>query len=135
MAYALKISFNSSGKICMLRNNNLINSAYSLKKRTYKDVFSESVKSINVYSLNNFDSTHLAGVSLNSYFRTKGNKRIENKMLVENYVNDLEVKQAGITYYLFAKPTLDSMHSFVVELVNNENEIFRDTTTTINLTK
>lgn len=94
--------------------------------------------SLNIFSLNNFDSTHLAGASLNAYFLTQ----LNSSGAVDAFISKGQIGEGKYDYekesyidswssdqyfYLMTPPLSTGTQSFVVEMGLSDGRNFSDT--------
>ncbi|MBA3665813.1 MAG: DUF5034 domain-containing protein [Bacteroidetes bacterium] len=124
-AYAIKITLNEVMRIKRegdAQENGFINE--------------DQLTSLNIFSLNNFDGSHTAGTSLNSYFLTQLNSSATIDGFISkgqigggkynggNYIDSWSTDQY---FYLMIPPSSPSSQSFVVEIGFSDGRSMSDT--------
>lgn len=110
-----------------------LNSAYACEPLPagYKGT-DEKIDKIIIKSINNFDSNHLAGDTLNDFFNYVEGTKI--KFSLNDYTKTFPI-QAPMDFglQLNTKPKLNLKHKFIIEYYQTNGEYYIDTTEFINL--
>jgi hypothetical protein len=97
----------------------------------YQIKYNNNITALTIFSLQNFDSSHLANTSLNDYFKIRYSELNNAEHIsIEKLINTTE-----FALLLFAEPKLDSVFRFVVKVDLSDGSYLSDTTKTIKLTK
>lgn len=140
-AYGIRIQLLGEKIACIERPISIfIQSAFATKcdcPPSYQFLPKDSITSIKILSLNDFNSNHSANSEISDYFKVYKyysfstiQDYLKNTPAVLNYESDLAIK---IDLLLMTAPTIDNQHKFRVQITLSDGRILEQDTSIIEL--
>ncbi|NII23795.1 DUF5034 domain-containing protein [Pseudoflavitalea sp. X16] len=140
-AYGIRLRLIREQLACIQQRKSLfIQSAYAYScgcEPALQFLAKDSITSIKVYTLNDFDGTHPAGSDLSGYFKVYS---VYNFMTIEDYLKYMDVTlyaesqlDTRIDLLLMTAPVLTGQHQFKVQLTLSDGRTLETETSTIEL--
>jgi len=131
--FGIAISFETSEGLCKTPISIFKEAAACKCENPNRFLLKESVESFIVTTNNDFDASHNAGDTINSYFSkvsSNAYQPLDEFIMQELSIEDepLEILYTSFDLKLLQKPTVAGKHSFCIEILFSDNRLLRATT-------